>query len=209
MSSSVKSFLSFSYIYLESKSHPSSVLSSVFCFSIWIANLQGAPQWAYLLVFTLCTLLHFQDWTTWLTEQDGSDGVLTLRVAHERCCGFWFCLSASLFLALPGLLTLGVVSTMCEDPQAALWSSRCEEKLRPPDNNQVREPLWKQITQQAWLTPWLQPPHRPCAKSTQLIWYQAPGPSKLWGPWNIHPKEPMHPNVHSSTIYNRQVLEAT
>ena len=24
-----------------------------------------------------------------------------------------------------------------------------------------------------------------------------------------HPKEPMHPNVHSSTIYNSQVLEAT
>ena len=28
-------------------------------------------------------------------------------------------------------------------------------------------------------------------------------------PWNTHPKEPMHPNVHSSTIYNSQVLEAT
>ena len=28
-------------------------------------------------------------------------------------------------------------------------------------------------------------------------------------PWNTNPKEPMHPNVHSSTIYNSQVLEAT
>ena len=27
--------------------------------------------------------------------------------------------------------------------------------------------------------------------------------------WNINSKEPMHPNVHSSTIYNSQVLEAT
>ena len=27
-------------------------------------------------------------------------------------------------------------------------------------------------------------------------------------PWNTNPKEPMHPNVHSSTIYNSQVLEA-
>ena len=26
---------------------------------------------------------------------------------------------------------------------------------------------------------------------------------------NTNPKEPMHPNVHSSTIYNSQVLEAT
>ena len=30
-----------------------------------------------------------------------------------------------------------------------------------------------------------------------------------WEPWNTNPKEPMHPNVHSSTIYNSQVLEAT
>ena len=28
-------------------------------------------------------------------------------------------------------------------------------------------------------------------------------------PWNTNPKEPMHPNVHSSTIYNSQVVEAT
>ena len=28
-------------------------------------------------------------------------------------------------------------------------------------------------------------------------------------PWNTHSKGPMHPNVHSSTIYNSQVLEAT
>ena len=28
-------------------------------------------------------------------------------------------------------------------------------------------------------------------------------------PWNTNPKEPVHPNVHSSTIYNSQVLEAT
>ena len=28
-------------------------------------------------------------------------------------------------------------------------------------------------------------------------------------PWNTNPKEPMHSNVHSSTIYNSQVLEAT
>ena len=28
-------------------------------------------------------------------------------------------------------------------------------------------------------------------------------------PWNINPKEPMHPNAHSGTIYNSQVLEAT
>ena len=27
--------------------------------------------------------------------------------------------------------------------------------------------------------------------------------------WNTTSKEPMHPNVHSSTIYNSQVLEAT
>ena len=27
--------------------------------------------------------------------------------------------------------------------------------------------------------------------------------------WLTNPKEPMHPNVHSSTIYNSQVLEAT
>ena len=27
--------------------------------------------------------------------------------------------------------------------------------------------------------------------------------------WNTNPKEPMHPNVHSSTIYNNLVLEAT
>ena len=27
--------------------------------------------------------------------------------------------------------------------------------------------------------------------------------------WNTNPKEPMHLNVHSSTIYNSQVLEAT
>ena len=27
--------------------------------------------------------------------------------------------------------------------------------------------------------------------------------------WNTSPKEPVHPNVHSSTIYNSQVLEAT
>ena len=27
--------------------------------------------------------------------------------------------------------------------------------------------------------------------------------------WNTNPKEPVHPNVHSSTIYNSQVLEAT
>ena len=27
--------------------------------------------------------------------------------------------------------------------------------------------------------------------------------------WNTSSKEPMHPNVHSSTIYNTQVLEAT
>ena len=26
--------------------------------------------------------------------------------------------------------------------------------------------------------------------------------------WNTSSKEPMHPNVHSSTIYNSQVLEA-
>ena len=30
-----------------------------------------------------------------------------------------------------------------------------------------------------------------------------------WEPWNTNPKEPMHPNVHSSTIDNSQVLEAT
>ena len=28
-------------------------------------------------------------------------------------------------------------------------------------------------------------------------------------PWNANSKEHMHPNVHSSTIYNSQVLEAT
>ena len=28
-------------------------------------------------------------------------------------------------------------------------------------------------------------------------------------PWNTNPKDPVHPNVHSSTIYNSQVLEAT
>ena len=28
-------------------------------------------------------------------------------------------------------------------------------------------------------------------------------------PWNTNSKEPTHPNVHSSTIYNSQVLEAT
>ena len=28
-------------------------------------------------------------------------------------------------------------------------------------------------------------------------------------PWNTNPKEPMHLNVHSSTIYNSQVMEAT
>ena len=28
-------------------------------------------------------------------------------------------------------------------------------------------------------------------------------------PWNTNPKEPVHPNIHSSTIYNNQVLEAT
>ena len=28
-------------------------------------------------------------------------------------------------------------------------------------------------------------------------------------PWNTNAKEPMHPNVHSSTIYNSQVVEAT
>ena len=28
-------------------------------------------------------------------------------------------------------------------------------------------------------------------------------------PWNTNPKEPMHPNVHRSIIYNSQVLEAT
>ena len=27
--------------------------------------------------------------------------------------------------------------------------------------------------------------------------------------WNTNLKEPMHPNVHSSTIYNSQVLEAS
>ena len=27
-------------------------------------------------------------------------------------------------------------------------------------------------------------------------------------PWNTIPKEPIHPNVHSSTVYNSQVLEA-
>ena len=27
--------------------------------------------------------------------------------------------------------------------------------------------------------------------------------------WNTNSKEPMHPNVHISTIYNSQVLEAT
>ena len=27
--------------------------------------------------------------------------------------------------------------------------------------------------------------------------------------WNTNSKEPMHPNVHSSTIYNSQVLKAT
>ena len=30
-----------------------------------------------------------------------------------------------------------------------------------------------------------------------------------WKPWNTNPKEPLHPNVHSSTIYKSQVLEAT
>ena len=28
-------------------------------------------------------------------------------------------------------------------------------------------------------------------------------------PRDTNPKEPMHPNVHSGTIYNNQVLEAT
>ena len=28
-------------------------------------------------------------------------------------------------------------------------------------------------------------------------------------PWNTNPKEPVPPNVDSSTIYNSQVLEAT
>ena len=28
-------------------------------------------------------------------------------------------------------------------------------------------------------------------------------------PWNTNLKEPMHPNVHTSLIYNSQVLEAT
>ena len=31
----------------------------------------------------------------------------------------------------------------------------------------------------------------------------------LKNPENTNPKEPVHPNVHSSTIYNTQVLEAT
>ena len=26
-------------------------------------------------------------------------------------------------------------------------------------------------------------------------------------PWNTNPKKPMYPNVHSSTIYNSQVLD--
>ena len=30
-----------------------------------------------------------------------------------------------------------------------------------------------------------------------------------WEPWNTNPRESMHPNVNSSTIYNNQVLEAT
>ena len=33
--------------------------------------------------------------------------------------------------------------------------------------------------------------------------------SRIAGSKGTHPKEPMHPNVHSSTIYNSQVLEAT
>ena len=28
-------------------------------------------------------------------------------------------------------------------------------------------------------------------------------------PWNPNRKEPMHPNIHSNTIYNSQVLKAT
>ena len=31
----------------------------------------------------------------------------------------------------------------------------------------------------------------------------------LQEPWNTNSKEPMHPNVRSSTIYKNQVLEAT
>ena len=30
-----------------------------------------------------------------------------------------------------------------------------------------------------------------------------------WESWNTNSKEPMNPNVHSSTIYNSQVVEAT
>ena len=30
-----------------------------------------------------------------------------------------------------------------------------------------------------------------------------------WEPWHTNPKEPLHPNVHRSTIYNSQVLKAT
>ena len=37
-----------------------------------------------------------------------------------------------------------------------------------------------------------------------------PGNSTTWiiSPWKTNQKEPMHPNVHSITIYNSQVLEA-
>lgn len=126
-------------VYLESKSYQTSVLSVVFCFSICGSQPPRCFQWACLLVLTLSFPTLFQGWTGWLMENDRNDAGLILRVAHKRHCGVWFCLAClalfpflSFFLSLPGLLTLGLVSSMSGGHLAAVWSSLCGEELRAP-----------------------------------------------------------------------------
>lgn len=80
--------------------------------------------------------------SVWPTEYGRSDAMWFLRLVHKKACGVPFLSVGSLALVETNCHVKLILRPLME---ASLVLQ--DEELRPPDNNHVSEPSWKQIIQ--------------------------------------------------------------